>query len=101
MLHEVSGDSIEDHFRRATNTATDDGFAAGHGFQIHEAETFGLARQGKNFARRVARSQLRVGKSAEEVYVRAHTIFFGEIFEPVAIVALADHGELQFGPARE
>src|ERR1700738_4151945 len=101
MLHEVSGDSVEDHFRRATMPAANDRFAARHRLKIHEAETFGLAVQRKNFESRVAGGQLRVGKSAEEVYMGTHTIFFDEIFEPVAVIAFADHGELQVGPTRE
>ena len=92
VLHEVSGDSVDDHFGRATMSATDDRFAAGHGFEVDEAKPFGLARQRKNFASRVARGQLRIGKSAEEVDVREDTIFVREILEPVAIIAFADHG---------
>src|ERR1700693_6221308 len=101
MLHEITGDSVDDYFRGTTMIATDDRLAAGHGFQIHEAETFSLTRQRKNFAGRVAGGQLGVGKPAEKVYVRAHAIFFGELFEPVAIIAFADHRKLQFGPARK
>ena len=80
VLHEVSGYSIDDYFRRAAMRAADDRLGAGHSFQIYEAETFGLARQRKNFASRVARGQLRIGKSAEEVYMGEHAIFVGEIF---------------------
>ena len=40
VLHEVAGDAVEDNFRRAAMSAADDGFGAGHGFEIDEAEAF-------------------------------------------------------------
>ena len=91
VLHEVAGDAVEDYFRRAAVSTADHRFAAGHGFEIHQAKTFGLAGQRENFASGVARGELRIGKSAEEMHMRAHATFLGEFFEPVAVIAFANH----------
>src|ERR1700716_1131098 len=101
MLDQITGHAVEYHFGRATMSSADNRLAAGHGFQVHQAKTFRQTGQRENFASRVARGQLRVAKSTEEVNVRADAIVFGEFFQPIAVVTFADHGELEFRPAWE
>ena len=58
VLHKVAGDAVEDDFGSAAVSAADDGFGAGHGFEIHEAKTFGRAGQRENFAGGIAGGEL-------------------------------------------
>ena len=73
MLHEITGNAIDDNFRCAAMGAADDWFGAGHGFEIHQTETFGAAGERENFASGVAGVQLGVGNGAEKMHVAADT----------------------------
>ncbi len=49
VLHQVSAHAIENYFRRAAVSSANHGFAAGHGFEVYEAKTFGRGWAARKF----------------------------------------------------
>ena len=101
VRHQVTRNAVLDDFRCAAMGASDDGFAARHRLQIHQAESFALAGQSENFAGGVARGKFRVAHSGQKMHVAVHAVFFHEILQPGAVIACSRQDQLQLRPARQ
>src|ERR1700682_2881841 len=101
MLYHVTGHAVLHDFRGAAVSPADYWFAARHGFQVYETESFAATRQSEDFRGGIAGRKFFVRNSAQEMYVTADTAFARGAFQPVTIITRTNHYQLQFRPAHQ